>query len=80
MINAGKRFVWRFKVEPGSTTFKDIIHKDNTVDHKEMDDFVIYRSDGMPMFNFACAVDDGDMKISHVIRGTTICPIRQNRS
>lgn len=32
-------------------------------------DFVIMRSNGMPVYNFACVVDDVDMKISHVIRG-----------
>ena len=32
-------------------------------------DFVIQRSNGMPTFNFCCAVDDILMEISHVIRG-----------
>ena len=32
-------------------------------------DFVIMRGNGMPVYNFACVVDDVDMKISHVIRG-----------
>ncbi|HYG78613.1 MAG TPA: glutamate--tRNA ligase [Planctomycetota bacterium] len=32
-------------------------------------DFVILRSNGMPVYNFACVVDDTDMRISHVIRG-----------
>jgi len=32
-------------------------------------DFVILRGNGMPVYNFACVVDDMDMKISHVIRG-----------
>ncbi len=32
-------------------------------------DFVILRSNGMPVYNFACVIDDLDMKISHVIRG-----------
>lgn len=32
-------------------------------------DFIIARPDGMPMYNFACVVDDHLMKISHVIRG-----------
>ncbi|HLX61679.1 MAG TPA: glutamate--tRNA ligase [Planctomycetota bacterium] len=32
-------------------------------------DFVILRSNGMPVYNFACVIDDVDMHISHVIRG-----------
>lgn len=32
-------------------------------------DFVIMRSNGMPVYNFACVIDDVDMHISHVIRG-----------
>ncbi|KAK2195770.1 bifunctional Glutamate-tRNA ligase [Babesia duncani] len=35
----------------------------------ENDDFVIIRSNGLATYNFACAVDDALMKISHVIRG-----------
>jgi len=34
-----------------------------------LDDFVILRSDGLPTYNFACVVDDHEMRISHVIRG-----------
>jgi glutamyl/glutaminyl-tRNA synthetase/uncharacterized protein with HEPN domain len=38
-------------------------------DGKSTRDFVIMRGNGMPIYNFACVVDDVDMKISHVIRG-----------
>jgi len=38
-------------------------------DGKTARDFVIVRGNGMPVYNFACVVDDVDMKISHVIRG-----------
>ncbi len=68
-IANGERFVWRFKVEPGMTSFEDMVHGLNQVDHKEIDDFVLMKSDGGPAFNFACAVDDGAMEITHVIRG-----------
>jgi len=37
--------------------------------HDELDDFVLVRSDGRPTYNFACAVDDHLMRITHVIRG-----------
>ncbi|MCY3020735.1 MAG: glutamate--tRNA ligase [Planctomycetota bacterium] len=38
-------------------------------DGKTARDFVIMRGNGMPVYNFACVVDDVDMKISHAIRG-----------
>ena len=38
-------------------------------DNKELDDFIIARSDGSPTYNFVVAVDDSDMNITHVIRG-----------
>ena len=34
-----------------------------------MDDFILVRSDGFPVYNLVVAVDDHDMNISHVIRG-----------
>jgi glutamyl-tRNA synthetase len=39
------------------------------VDNKELDDFIIARSDGSPTYNFVVAIDDSDMNITHVIRG-----------
>ncbi len=53
----------------GQIKFKDIIYGDIKTDCKELDDFIIARSDGSPTYNFTVVVDDHDMKISHVIRG-----------
>ena len=39
------------------------------VQNKDLDDFIIARSDGSPTYNFVVAVDDADMNITHVIRG-----------
>lgn len=49
--------------------FKDLIRGEIKKDVKEIGDFVIIKSDGMPIFFFAGVVDDFEMKISHVIRG-----------
>jgi glutamyl-tRNA synthetase len=38
-------------------------------DNRELDDFIIARSDGTPTYNFCVCVDDWDMRITHVIRG-----------
>ena len=55
--------------EGGATTVEDVIRGPMTFEHEHVDDFVIARSDGSPLYNFAVAVDDRDMAISHVIRG-----------
>ena len=46
-----------------------MVYKELKKDNQELGDFIILRSDGRPTYNFACVVDDLDMKISHVIRG-----------
>ncbi len=55
--------------EGGSTTVEDVIRGPMVFEHAHIDDFVIARSDGSPLYNFAVAVDDRDMGITHVIRG-----------
>ena len=47
----------------------DLIHGAITFDLAQLDDFVIARADGTPMYNFAVVVDDYEMQISHVLRG-----------
>ncbi len=61
--------VIRFRVEPGKTEFVDLIRGPVTFDNREIDDFVILRSDNIPTYHLAVVVDDVAMKISHVIRG-----------
>ena len=61
--------VLRYKMPDASTSFKDLILGDITVDNKELDDFIILRADGTPTYNFCAAVDDLDMEITTVIRG-----------
>ncbi|GAB4304986.1 MAG: glutamate--tRNA ligase [Candidatus Bipolaricaulota bacterium] len=53
----------------GATTVPDLLAGDVTVEHRELKDLVILRSDATPTYNFACVVDDHDMGITHVIRG-----------
>ena len=49
--------------------FDDIIRGRIEVSTDEVKDQVLMKSDGSPTYNFACVVDDVDMKITHVIRG-----------
>ena len=70
-IAAGEPYVLRIKVPEGrgDVVIHDAVHGDVTFDAKELDDFVIFRSDGTPTYNFATVVDDAMMGITHVIRG-----------
>jgi glutamyl-tRNA synthetase len=55
--------------DEGVTTVRDAIRGEIAFDHSSLDDFVIARSDGSPLYNLAVAVDDRDMEITDVVRG-----------
>jgi glutamyl-tRNA synthetase len=55
--------------EGGQTTVHDEIRGAIVFEHDAIDDFVIARSDGSPLYNLSVAVDDRDMGITHVVRG-----------
>lgn len=55
--------------EDGEVHVNDQVHGRVIFKNKELDDFIIARSDGTPTYNFTVVVDDWDMKITHVIRG-----------
>lgn len=61
----------RFRIprDDRQITFQDAIRGEVSFDSNLIGDFVIQKSDGTPSYNFAVVVDDGLMKISHVIRG-----------
>jgi glutamyl-tRNA synthetase len=61
--------VIRFKVPEGSIDFHDLIRGDVHFDSKEIDDFVLIRSDSYPTYHMSVVVDDIDMEITHVARG-----------
>ena len=58
-----------FKVPGERVRINDLVHGKIEFDNRLLKDFVIQKSDGYPTYNFACVVDDHDMKITHVIRG-----------
>ena len=53
----------------GKIVFNDIVYGTISVSCDEIDDFILARSDGTPVYNFTNVVDDSEMKITHVIRG-----------
>jgi glutamyl-tRNA synthetase len=65
----------RFRVpEAGSTTVPDVIRGNPVFEHSTIEDFVVVRSDGTPLFLLANVVDDVDQRITHVIRGEEHLP------
>lgn len=64
-------FVVRFKnPETGVVRFEDQVTGPIEFNNSELDDLVIARTDGSPTYNFTVVVDDWDMRITHVIRGS----------
>jgi nondiscriminating glutamyl-tRNA synthetase len=59
----------RYRVGDGVVRFHDAIRGPMELSHDMVGDWVILRSNGLPTYNFAAAVDDHRMAISHVIRG-----------
>ncbi len=60
----------RFRMPAGATmAFDDIVRGEVSFATDDLEDFVIWRSNGSPMFLLANAVDDADMGITHAIRG-----------
>ncbi len=55
--------------DDGATVVHDLIRGDTVFQHEHLDDPVIARADGSPLYNLAVAIDDHDAEITHVIRG-----------
>ena len=68
---AGEPYVIRQRIpHEGTTTFRDEIFGDITVENATLDDQVLLKRDGLPTYNFANVVDDHLMGITHVVRGS----------
>lgn len=69
-LEPGPGRVVRFRTpDEGTTGFDDVIRGHVSFENANLEDFVIVRSSGVPMFLVANAVDDADLGITHVIRG-----------
>jgi len=70
-LAAGMPSVIRQKMPlSGTTTFQDAVYGDISVENSELEDQVLLKSDGYPTYNFANVIDDHDMTITHVVRGS----------
>ena len=67
---AGETAVVRLAVPlEGQTVMKDVIRGDIVFENRELDDLVLVRSDGNPVFHLVNVADDIDQRITHVLRG-----------
>ena len=66
----GAPFALRFRAPlDGETAVADLVKGPVVFQNADLDDFIVVRSDGSPVFNLCNVIDDLDMQITHVIRG-----------
>jgi glutamyl-tRNA synthetase len=68
-VAGGDPFVLRFRVPEGTTGWDDLVHGRIDFPNKDIEDFVVLRSDGTPIYNMAVVSDDIAMGINTVMRG-----------
>jgi len=69
-LGPGEGRALRFRApDEGATSFTDLVRGEVSVANADIEDFVLVRANGTPMFLLANAVDDADMGITHVLRG-----------
>jgi glutamyl-tRNA synthetase len=74
-VKSGDKYVIRFKTpKNGTTTVRDQIRGEITVDNRTVDDFILVKSDGWALYHLAAVVDDHLMEITHVVRGSEWLP------
>ena len=65
---AGATAVLRQHIQPGRTSWDDVVRGEISFDNTDIDDQVLLKSDGFPTYHLAVVVDDHLMEINHVIR------------
>jgi len=74
-VAAGEKYVIRFKMpREGATTVADMLRGDITIENKNLDDYILLKSDGFALYHLAATIDDHLMKITHVIRSAEWLP------
>ena len=74
-VQAGEEHVIRLKAPlEGSTTAVDLLRGEITVENQSLDDIILVKTNGLPVYHLAAMVDDYLMGITHVIRGSEWLP------
>lgn len=72
---SGDQYIVRFKMPTeGATTAHDHLRGDIVTENRQLNDYVLLKSDGLPTYHLAAMVDDHEMGITHVIRGSEWLP------
>lgn len=70
-VAVGEPHVVRFRSpKDGSITVRDLLRGEITLENRQLDDYILVKSDGLALYHLAAMVDDHLMKITHVIRGS----------
>ncbi len=70
-VASGEKYVIRFKMpQAGTTVAKDHLRGEIVTENKQLNDQVLLKSDGLPTYHLAALVDDHEMGITHVLRGS----------
>ncbi|MGH8012811.1 MAG: glutamate--tRNA ligase [Candidatus Binataceae bacterium] len=73
--SAGRNYTVRFRApKAGETVVNDLIKGRTVFSNSELDDLIIFRSDGVPTYNFATVLDDADLRMTHIVRGDDHLP------
>ncbi len=65
----GRQPHWRFKLEDAPIEWEDLVRGSVRFEGKNLSDPVLIRKDGVPLFTLSTSVDDGQMGITHILRG-----------
>lgn len=68
-ISEGMPYALRLKVPDGETAFNDMVYGRLARQNQDIEDLVICRSDGRPVYNFVVVIDDHEMGVTDIIRG-----------
>ena len=68
-VEGGAPFTVRFRVPEGTTSWNDLVHDEIAFPNKDIEDFIVLRTDGTPIYNLAVVSDDVAMRITLVMRG-----------
>jgi glutamyl-tRNA synthetase len=70
-IASGEKYVVRFKMPyEGVTIAHDHLRGDIKTENSQLNDYVLLKTDGLPTYHLASVVDDHEMGITHVLRGS----------
>jgi len=69
LVEKGHPYTVKFRVPQEEVVFQDLLKGEMRFDASQYEDFIIQKSNGVPVYNFAVVVDDHLMQISHVFRG-----------